>query len=150
MNRDFVLRRFAGQSVGWRGFGMSPDEAVRIGLRGDHSLTPGQSLPDRPLTPAAVLVPLVWRPLTVRILAVLALILSLNRIAAGGHFLSDVLLAWWFTLLVMAVGWRWLYSHPLVANERLEAGLTDAGTAIRRLAVRLIPNKKDGPPPPLP
>ena len=98
----------------------------------------------------AVLVPLVWRPLTVRILAVLALILSLNRIAAGGHFLSDVLLAWWFTLLVMAVGWRWLYSHPLVANERLEAGLTDAGTAIRRLAVRLIPNKKDGPPPPLP
>ncbi len=61
MTRDFVLQRFAGQPVGWRGFGMSPDEAARVGLRGDHSLTPGQSLPDRPLTPAAVLVPLVER-----------------------------------------------------------------------------------------
>jgi len=91
----------------------------------------------------AVLLPLAWRQFALRILAVLALLLSLNRIAAGGHFLSDTLFAWWFTLLVIAIGWRWLYTHPLVANDRLEAGLTDAGLAIRRLAARLIPEKKD-------
>jgi membrane-associated PAP2 superfamily phosphatase len=81
----------------------------------------------------AVLLPPAWRPVAVRILLVLAVILSLNRIAGGGHFLSDVLLAWWFTLAVMALGWRWLYTRPLVAPERFEAALTNAGLAIRRL-----------------
>lgn len=91
----------------------------------------------------AVLLPPAWRPLGLRVLLVVALVLSLNRIAAGGHFLSDTLLAWWFTLAVMAAGWRWLYTRPLIAPERLEGGLADAGWAIRRLFTRLRP-----PPPP--
>ena len=83
----------------------------------------------------AVLLPQEWRRLALKILIGLAIALSLNRIAFGGHFLSDVLLAWWMTLAVIAVAWRILYVLPPAAltNDRMEAWLTDAGTGIRRL-----------------
>jgi hypothetical protein len=56
----------------------------------------------------------------------------------GGHFLSDVLLAWAMTLAVIAVAYRYLYVTPLPAldNERLEASLTAAGQAIRNLVAK--------------
>jgi 8-oxo-dGTP pyrophosphatase MutT (NUDIX family) len=43
---------------GWR----SSDPATLAARRGDHSLVPGGAPPAAPLTPAAVLVPLVMRP----------------------------------------------------------------------------------------
>jgi membrane-associated PAP2 superfamily phosphatase len=101
----------------------------------------------------AVLLPLAWRRPALRILIVLALLLSLNRIAMGGHFLSDVLLAWAMTLAVIAVAWRLLYvaPPPALTDERLEAGLTAAGRGIRALAARArdaIANRNPPPPPP--
>ena len=86
----------------------------------------------------AVLVPPRWRGLAIRILAGLAVLLSLNRIAVGGHFLSDVLLSWWMTLAVIAVAYRVLYLNPSAAltGERLEDGLTRAGTALHRMFLR--------------
>jgi 8-oxo-dGTP pyrophosphatase MutT (NUDIX family) len=53
LTRDFILGRFGGQ----RAVGVRSSQG--LGLRGDHSLTPGAVLPDRVLTPAAVLVPIV-------------------------------------------------------------------------------------------
>ena len=85
-----------------------------------------------------VLVPARWRWLAMRTLLVLAVLLSLNRIATGGHFLSDVLLAWWITLAVIAVAYRILYLDPpaALAPIRLEDAMTSAGNAIRRLIAR--------------
>ena len=58
MTRDFILGRFGGRgTVGVRS--SQGPIAPAIGLRGDHSLTPGALMPDRVLTPAAVLVPIV-------------------------------------------------------------------------------------------
>jgi 8-oxo-dGTP pyrophosphatase MutT (NUDIX family) len=56
LTRRFVEQRFASHPAGRRG---SP--GVEVGRRGDHSLNPGMAPPDRRLTPAAVLVPLVLR-----------------------------------------------------------------------------------------
>jgi lipid A 4'-phosphatase len=83
----------------------------------------------------AVLVPPRWRGLAVKILIGLAVLLSLNRIAMGGHFLSDVLLSWWMTLALIAIAYRVLYVSPpqVLTHERLEDALTRAGQAIRRL-----------------
>ena len=51
----------------------------------------------------AVLLPPRWRPTAIRVLLGFAVVFSLNRIVFGAHFLSDVVLAWWITLLVIAI-----------------------------------------------
>jgi 8-oxo-dGTP pyrophosphatase MutT (NUDIX family) len=58
LSRDFVQARFAGAIPG----AGARASLVSGGLRGDHSLTPGALPPDRAMTLAAVLVPLVERP----------------------------------------------------------------------------------------
>jgi membrane-associated phospholipid phosphatase len=100
-----------------------------------------------------VLLPLAWRKPALRFLIVLALLLSLNRIAMGGHFLSDVLLAWAITLAVIAVAYRFIYVTPLpaLAGDKLEAGLTSAGHGIRALiakGVEAVMRRNPPPPPP--
>lgn len=98
----------------------------------------------------AVLVPLAWRRPALRVLVGLAILLSLNRIAMGGHFLSDVLLAWAMTLLVIAVAYRYLYvaPPPALTYDRLEAGLTVAGLGIRGLVARGVSAVRERNPPP--
>ncbi len=95
----------------------------------------------------AIIAPPAWRPVAARVLIPLAVLLSFNRIAVGGHFLSDVLLAWGLTALVMIVAYRLIIERPpqWLANDRLEAGLAEAGLALRRLPERL---RGDRPPPP--
>lgn len=87
----------------------------------------------------AIIAPAQWRPAVSRVLIPLAILLSFNRIAAGGHFLSDVLLAWGLTALVMAVGYRLIIERPprWLTNEAVEDGWTKAGLALRRLPERL-------------
>ncbi|MEX0851886.1 MAG: phosphatase PAP2 family protein [Bauldia sp.] len=77
------------------------------------------------LTGLALVVPRKWRPATALATGAAALALSLNRIAFGGHFLSDVLLSWCLTLLLMAVVYRLTIARPpsWLANDRLERGL---------------------------
>jgi 8-oxo-dGTP pyrophosphatase MutT (NUDIX family) len=58
---DEVRGRFAGRPAGLRGSDPSL-VAAAAEVRGDHTLTPGAEAPALPLTPAAVLVPLVQRP----------------------------------------------------------------------------------------
>jgi lipid A 4'-phosphatase len=85
-----------------------------------------------------VLVPPHWRASMTRILLVLIALLSLDRIGMGGHFLSDVFLAWWIMLAVIVFVYRALYLDPPLAlsPDRLEDAMTRAGNAIRRLIVR--------------
>ena len=73
---------------------------------------------------------------------VYALLLSLNRIAFGGHFLSDVVISFGLTLLVIAVMHRVVIERPpkWLSNETLETGLTRA----RPLASRTKERRGNG------
>ena len=64
------------------------------------------------LTTLVFLAPRSWRvPLAIGI-GGLAVALSLNRVAFGGHFLSDTMLSWLLTLTVLFAVYRWLYEAP--------------------------------------
>jgi lipid A 4'-phosphatase len=64
---------------------------------------------------------------------VYALLLSLNRIAFGGHFLSDVVISFGLTLLLIAVVHRVVIERPpkWLSNQALEGDLTRLGRAMR-------------------
>ena len=85
------------------------------------------------LTALALVVPKRWRLPVALLTGAYALLLSANRIAFGGHFLSDVLLSFALTALVIAVLWRLVVASPppWLANPRLEAGLTALGRRLR-------------------
>lgn len=75
------------------------------------------------------LLPLAWRKMSFWIILVFASLFSLNRIAFGGHYLSDILLSWSLTALVMALLYH-LFSDksPLGwTPERLETAWDRAG-----------------------
>ncbi len=80
----------------------------------------------------AVLLPPRWRSSGLWLLSVFAVLFSLNRVAIGAHFLSDVVMAWWVTLLVMAIIYRFLYVSPPAAltSDSMETWLTEAGTGL--------------------
>jgi lipid A 4'-phosphatase len=59
-----------------------------------------------------MLVPRRWRRRVVGPVVVYAVALSLNRIAFGGHYLSDVLLSWAITALVLAGLYRLMVARP--------------------------------------
>jgi len=86
------------------------------------------------LTALALVVPKPYRLPVALVTVIYATLISLNRIAFGGHFLSDVLLAAGLTLLVIAIGYRLFIAHPpgWLANDRLEAGLTRFGERLHR------------------
>lgn len=87
------------------------------------------------LLAVAVLVPASWRKATVIGTLLFALALSVNRIAFGGHFLSDVVIAWLLTLLVMLLVHAAVYApwNPLT-DVRIAEGLGRAGDAAKRFA----------------
>jgi lipid A 4'-phosphatase len=66
---------------------------------------------------------------------VFGLLFSLNRIAFGGHFISDVVIAWGLTAVIVAALHRLFISHPppRFTEAALEGNLTRAGEALRRL-----------------
>lgn len=86
----------------------------------------------------ALVVPPRWRPVTFVVAGIYALALSFNRIAFGGHFLSDVMISWGLTLMIVTAVYRFLYVDPPAAftNESLDAALGRAGFALRRAVSR--------------
>jgi len=102
----------------------------------------------------AVLVPPRWRKAALTGLAIYAVTISLNRIAFGAHFLSDVLFAWWVTLLVVMLFYRLLYVSPpaRITNQRMEEDLTRSGLQMRQGLAMLVDRVRgkgsdDAPPP---
>lgn len=55
-----------------------------------------------------VLVPARLRGIMALVLTPCLLLIAFNRVLFGAHFLSDVVLGWLFTMLVMAWIWRWI------------------------------------------
>ncbi len=81
-----------------------------------------------------LLAPADMRRMTLVPVIVYVAAISLNRVAFGGHFLSDVLMSWAVMALIIAVAYRFMIQSPpdWLSNERQEARLTKAGMAIRR------------------
>ena len=81
-----------------------------------------------------ILLPKEWRKVGLAILAVYATVISVNRIAFGGHFLSDVLLSWALTAWVVVV-LSALFRHAAkrgLDNDRLEILWDRAGAWLRQ------------------
>lgn len=81
----------------------------------------------------ALVLPQRFRAAAVTVAIVYAGLLSLNRIAFGGHFLSDVLISVALTLLVIALTYRFVIRNPprWLENATLERGLARIGHALR-------------------
>jgi len=84
----------------------------------------------------AVLAPPRWRLPVAKALLVLAVFLSLNRVAFGGHFLSDVVLSWGLTVALMAAVYRVTIDAPpaWLTDDSLEGGLARLGQRLRGVA----------------
>lgn len=94
------------------------------------SFVSGESSSAAWMVAVLVLVPRRWRMAVGLPLILYAALLSLNRIAFGGHFLSDVLLSWSLTALVMGLTWRVVVATPAVARIRTRRpALADTVTA---------------------
>ncbi|MCW5696256.1 MAG: phosphatase PAP2 family protein [Bauldia sp.] len=85
-----------------------------------------------------VVAPPRWRRAVLVATLAFATLVSLNRIAFGGHFLSDVLISWGLTLFVIAVVHYVLFVVPpaFLTNDAMEAGLTRLGLWLRRSVER--------------
>ncbi|MBA5778640.1 phosphatase PAP2 family protein [Stappia sp. F7233] len=96
------------------------------------------------LVSLAFLVPAAWRKAVVVPTLALAFALSLNRVAFGGHFLSDTMLSWGITLLVILLIHRLLFVHcpRWLGDEALDRALTRAGHRLRRFAAQLADRVK--------
>ena len=69
------------------------------------------------LVAATVLIPARLRLVLAPPVVLYALLLSLNRLAFGGHFLSDIVLSWAISGLVFTVLYRVMVSAPGVATR---------------------------------
>lgn len=76
----------------------------------------------------ALIAPLTWRRPVALGAFVFALAISVNRIAFGGHFFSDVVLSWLITLLVILLVHKAVYAPSSgITDERLARVLGGAG-----------------------
>lgn len=104
------------------------------------SFTSGEASAAMWLVALVFLVPAAWRKVSLAFILPLGLILSVNRVAFGGHFLSDTLISWGLTLLVILVAYRLLYQNvpPLVSDRQLDEWFTKRGRAVQRLVQRVL------------
>lgn len=81
----------------------------------------------------AFVAPPAWRKAVLVAVLPLVVALSANRVAFGGHFLSDTLISWGLTLLVIVAVHHLLYGTDLVERQApaLRAAFMRAGSSIR-------------------
>ncbi|KQY58027.1 hypothetical protein ASD52_22330 [Ensifer sp. Root142] len=84
------------------------------------SFASGEAATAIALIALVVFLPTRWRLTTIIALIPVVLAFSLNRIAFGAHFLSDVVLAWLLMLWIML----WLWSAFAAHGTRIDAALT--------------------------
>jgi membrane-associated phospholipid phosphatase len=89
------------------------------------------------LVAATVLIPARLRSVLVPPVVLYALLLSLNRLAFGGHFLSDIVLSWAISGLVFTVLYRVMVSAPGVATRARVRALKGVVPASARTTPRL-------------
>jgi len=79
------------------------------------SFTSGEASSGIWLAALAFVVPAAWRLGILAFVLPLCVILSVNRVAFGGHFLSDTMISWGLTMMVIVAVYKLLYTarfHP--------------------------------------
>lgn len=116
---------------------------------GNCSFTSGEAASAAAMLAVALIVPRAMRARVLLALGVPAVLFSLNRIAFGGHFLSDVVLSWLVVGLVML-----LVRRPLIAAAaRIDGVVAGSGVPawhaaatwlarLRAVAWRLVPDRR--------
>lgn len=96
------------------------------------SFPSGEASAAAAMLPLLVLVPGHFRGLTAIFLVPVLLLISLNRVFMGAHFISDVLIAWGLVIGVMF--WLW----PTIARnaEAIDQGVREMGSRWRRWAIK--------------
>ncbi|WP_228148169.1 MULTISPECIES: phosphatase PAP2 family protein [Stappiaceae] len=91
------------------------------------------------LTSVAFLVPATWRKAMLLLVLPLCFILSSNRIAFGGHFLSDTLISWGVTLLLILAVFHLFFqrTRPIVSDRSLDEWMTALGRFLQLSFQRL-------------
>lgn len=96
------------------------------------SFVSGEGASSIALIALALIAPRSWRPTIVVSVILFTLVMSLNRIAFGGHFFSDVVLSWLITLLVIAVLHKMIYSpQSRITDESVTAVLAASGDRVK-------------------
>lgn len=98
--------------------------------QGNCSFVSGEAASSFWLIAFVFLVPRDMRPALFAAIALFVGAVSLNRVAFGGHFVSDVLIAWCLTLTVI-LAMRSVFLRPAGAPDPYDAALTALG---RRLS----------------
>lgn len=108
---------------------------------GNCSFVSGEASSAFWLVALAFVAPKVWRLRVALATFLFAAAVSFTRIAVGGHFLSDVLLAWLLTLLIIVAVHRLVIDGlPERFDTAVERALARGGRSIRqRLAARADP-----------
>lgn len=98
------------------------------------------------LVAMAFMVPKAWRKAVMGFVLPLCVILSVNRVAFGGHFLSDTMLAWGLTFLViLSVHWLLYKRRPrLVTDRGLDEWFTVNGRRLHRFVGRTLVHVRRG------
>ena len=99
----------------------SPAWRVSNGCEHNCSFVSGEASSAAWMVAALILLPPRWRAWAAGPVAAYAVALSLNRLAFGGHYLSDILLSWAITGLVLAVLHRLVVACPHAAARRARA-----------------------------
>jgi lipid A 4'-phosphatase len=86
------------------------------------------------LVTLALLAPPRWRAGVLCVVLPLSLVLSANRVAFGGHFLSDTLLSWGITFLVILGLYQLFYRSPprALTEVGLRRGFAGVAVGLRR------------------
>jgi membrane-associated phospholipid phosphatase len=66
---------------------------------------------------AVLMTPQAWRPVLIPAAFAYAAALSFNRLLFGGHFLSDIVLSWAITALVLCLLHRLMLHCPVAARR---------------------------------
>lgn len=127
--RPFMVEAFGGQSP------FVPVWEITDYCTRNCSFVSGEASSAIWLVAIALMVPVGWRRPALWVILAWATLLSLARVAYGHHFLSDVLLAWAITLLVIALAYQAMIVAPpgWLSPPALERGLSRVGLALRRL-----------------
>lgn len=83
-------------------------------------------------------VPKKWRRDTLKLALLLAIPISCNRLAFGGHFLSDMLIGWGLTLIVIFLTRGWILYGGAAEDDAFDRALGRAGMRVATWIGRLF------------